>query len=99
MKQYSTSDTPRLVIQSEGSSFLCICGNTDVGQGFYPCNRQGEEVEPDAQHWTTNRYVCDNCGRVIEQATLRIVGYRQNNTLTGAQRQAIDAEVARLGYP
>jgi hypothetical protein len=58
------------------ASWICLCGNTARGQGFYPCNAQGEIVEPTPAEWTTDWYVCGQCGRMIDQATLAVVGRR-----------------------
>jgi hypothetical protein len=54
-------------------AWICICGNQPTLQGFYSCNKEGVPVEPD-ERWTTNWYVCDRCGRIIDQATLAVVG-------------------------
>jgi hypothetical protein len=51
-------------------AWVCLCGNTPSDDGFYPCNEQGEEVEPTAD-WD-NLYVCSKCQRVINQNTLEI---------------------------
>jgi hypothetical protein len=59
-------------------AWICLCGNTVSGYGFYPCNTQGEIVEPTPQEWTTDWYVCDQCGRIIDEATLEVVGRRKS---------------------
>ena len=58
------------------ASWLCVCGNEPQMDGFYPCNERGEHVEPTAELWTTNCYVCACCGRIIRQSDLEIVGRR-----------------------
>jgi hypothetical protein len=70
-------------------AWICFCGNTPFQEGFYPCNSEGEIVEPISQDWTTGWYVCDRCGRIIDQATREIVGVRFENTLTKEEREAI----------
>jgi YD repeat-containing protein len=55
-------------------AWICICGNTPDQDGFFPCNARGDEVKPTAEAWTTNWYVCNGCGRMIDQHTLIIVG-------------------------
>jgi len=57
--------------------WICLCGNTPVGQGFYPCDKDGKEMEP-VSGWE-NLYVCDRCGRIIRQDTLEVVA--QNPTV------------------
>ena len=54
----------------------CLCGNTPMQDGFFPCNTQGELVEPTPEEWVTNYYVCDRCGRIIEQRSRAVVGLR-----------------------
>ena len=68
---------------------MCLCGNEPLSEGFYPCNGEGEEVEPTLEQWTTNCYVCAQCGRIINQDTLEIVGVRANNKLTEEEKEAI----------
>ena len=69
----------RITSENEyGDAWVCICKNTPSDEGFYPCNSEGEQVEPTAEEWTTNCYVCDKCGRIINQNTLEVVGQRFN---------------------
>jgi hypothetical protein len=55
-------------------AWICICGNRPTSDGFYPCDQDGNEVEPTPTEWKTNWYVCGRCGRMIDQNTLEIVG-------------------------
>lgn len=55
-------------------AWICICGNTPDSGGFYPCDAKGNEVVPTAEEWTTNWYVCAECGRMIDQNTLEVMG-------------------------
>ena len=55
-------------------AWVCICKNTPADDGFYPCDEKGNKVEPTAETWTTNLYVCDQCGRIINCDTLEVVG-------------------------
>ncbi len=55
--------------------WVCVCNNTPSTGGFFPCDLKGNEIEP-VKGW--NRlYVCDRCGRIIEQDTLKIVAHRR----------------------
>jgi hypothetical protein len=74
-------------------AWICLCGNTPIDEGFYPCNREGEEIEPTPEEWTTHCYVCDRCGRIIQLDTLEVVGVRSNNTLTVDERKDIQPVV------
>lgn len=62
-------------------AWICICENTPSGGGFYPCDKEGNEVEPTAEHWTTDCYVCADCGRIINFVTLEIIGRNENPKL------------------
>jgi hypothetical protein len=55
-------------------AWVCVCGNTPVGQGFFPCDKGGNDVEPAIDSGWTDLYCCDSCGRVIKQSTLEVVG-------------------------
>lgn len=54
-------------------AWICICGNRPNAAGFYPCDKQGKEIEPD-KSWTEPLYICHRCGRIIHQDTLKVVG-------------------------
>ena len=60
-------------------AWVCIRGNTPDSDGFYPCDKDGNQVEPTPEDWKTNWYVCDRCGRMIDQETLEIVGRNENH--------------------
>ena len=53
-------------------AWLCACGNRPDSDGFLVCDASGNEVEPDRE-WT-GLYLCNRCGRVIEQESLKVVG-------------------------
>jgi hypothetical protein len=54
-------------------AWICLCGNQPRSDGFYPCDKEGNEMEP-ADGWDS-LYVCLRCGRIIEQNSLRVVGH------------------------
>jgi hypothetical protein len=54
--------------------WICLCGNTPVGAGFYPCDIHGNEMVPTLESGWDDLYVCANCGRIIRQQSLEIVG-------------------------
>jgi hypothetical protein len=67
---------PKEVISHEAGNdeaWICVCGNQGDGHGFFPCNTDGNEVEPTATKWT-NLYACGRCGRIIKQGTLEVIG-------------------------
>jgi len=39
----------------------CVCGNTPRTNGFYPCDRQGNEMEPTLESSWDGLYVCAVC--------------------------------------
>jgi len=57
----------------EHGEWTCLCGNVASEDGFFPCDADGNVVEPSWQEWTTNLYRCDRCLRKINQATGEIV--------------------------
>jgi hypothetical protein len=65
---------PEIIKYETGNTeaWICICGNQPPEDGFYPCDRAGNEMEP-AGDWS-GLYVCLRCGRIIEQSSLRVVG-------------------------
>ena len=68
--------TEERITREAGSedAWVCLCGNIPISDGFYSCDENGNEVEPTIQDWKTNWYVCARCGRMIDQATLEVVG-------------------------
>lgn len=60
-------------------AWVCICGNMPHKDGFYPCDKQGNELEPTIDSpWDGKLYVCDQCGRIVNQDTLEVVGQRKD---------------------
>lgn len=59
-------------------AWICICRNTPVDGGFYPCDEKGNEMEPTISGGWTDLYVCAACGRIIKQDTLEVVGINPN---------------------
>lgn len=51
------------IIEDEHGDIECLCGNIPSSQGFFPCNENGEDVEP-VSGWN-GLYRCDGCGRII----------------------------------
>ena len=58
--------------KTDKDAWICICGNEPSEDGFYPCDKSGNEMEPTAG-WD-GLYVCLRCGRIIEQDSLHVVG-------------------------
>lgn len=54
-------------------AWVCICGNTPSGDGFYPIDAGHREVEPTEKDWKTNQYFCNQCGRIVDQDSLEVV--------------------------
>jgi hypothetical protein len=59
-------------------AWICICGNEPTGQGFFTCDAQGNEIEPNIGSGWTDLYVCAKCGRIVKQGTLEVVGRNPN---------------------
>jgi hypothetical protein len=52
-------------------AWICVCGNKPTEDGFFPCDWEGNQVEPTAQEWPQPLYICERCGRIIDD------GFRQ----------------------
>lgn len=70
------TDVTERISQYKEGSWHCLCGNDAMSDGFYPCNEAGREVEPTAEEWQTNAYVCARCGRIINMYSLEVIGVR-----------------------
>ena len=56
-------------------AWVCACGNTPNGDGFYSVDPGGNWIEPLVDSaWDGKRYGCASCGRIVDQDTLEIVG-------------------------
>ncbi len=66
-------------------AWICLCGNTPCGDGFFTCDENGYEVEPTAKDWKTGLYVCNACGRMINPETLEVLGKRKQTDIAAAR--------------
>lgn len=68
--------TKEKIIHEAGNdeAWICICKNTPSSGGFYPCSKEGNEMEPTIGSNWSGLYVCANCGRIINQKTLEVIG-------------------------
>ncbi len=69
------------VDKKDPDSWVCICGNTPTSDGFFPCNESGNEMEPTKGSGWAGLYVCAQCGRIIKQDELAVVGKNPNPIL------------------
>jgi hypothetical protein len=69
----------------DDTAWICICGNTPSDDGFCPVDAANHEVEPTLADWTTGHYACNQCGRVINPATLAVVRRIDPKTLVRLQ--------------
>lgn len=44
----------------------CLCGNNEMGEGFFPCDEHGNEIEPTVESDWTNLMVCGRCGKIYK---------------------------------
>ena len=72
MHDQNPAPTKEVITQDAGGNWHCPCGNTAVASGFFPCDAHGHQVEPTPQDWTTDLYVCADCGRLINVDTLEV---------------------------
>lgn len=84
----SISGTRERIVLREGGyvdAWVCVCGNTPNHEGFYPCDRHGNLVEPDLDGpWDERRYRCDRCRRIIDQDTGYVLGRGSDAQRQGA---------------
>lgn len=66
--------------KTDTDAWHCICGNTPGSDGFFPCDNEGNEMEPiKGSNWV-GLYVCARCGRIIEQDTLEVIGRNEQHS-------------------
>src|SRR5579859_2458005 len=56
-------------------SLTCVCGNIPESGGFTACDRQGNQIEPGRHSGWASLYICDDCGRIINEDTLEVIGF------------------------
>jgi hypothetical protein len=63
------------------NDWLCACGNTSHLDGFYACNAEGVNMEPDIGSTWAGHYLCETCGAIVfhdyEKDTAIITGYKK----------------------
>lgn len=50
---------------TRGDDFRCDCGNDSRSDGFYPCDADGNEIEPVLGGPWYGLYRCDRCDAVL----------------------------------
>ena len=48
----------------EGENFYCKCGNQPHGDGYFPCDKDGNNVEPTPEWGEFPLYVCAGCREI-----------------------------------
>lgn len=67
----------RPVGHGQEEDWQCRCGNHTNAEGFFPCDWQGNYVEPDAK-WS-GIYRCDRCGRLHRESKRQLKRGRLTN--------------------
>jgi len=62
--------------EGNDEAWICLCGNRPHYDGFYPCDKESNEMEP-IEGWGS-LFVCARCGRIINQDTLEVMGQNRN---------------------
>lgn len=65
------------VIQHEPhdeTAWICLCGNMPDTDGFATCDPSGDEIEPTLESDWHGDYRCQRCYRIIDQASLEVMG-------------------------
>ena len=73
-------------ITAHNGEFTCLCGNIPDDYGFFPCDRNGNDVEPTPVGWKEELYRCDKCYRIIDQNTLEVVAIATRLSPTQSQK-------------
>lgn len=60
-------------VEVKDGDLYCLCGNDPNYYGFFPCDRQGQIIEPVAGKWD-ELYVCTLCSRIMDIDTATVVG-------------------------
>lgn len=50
---------------------ICKCGNTPEKDGFFPCDKQGNEIEPLPEIWWNDLYVCTRCKTIYKGENMK----------------------------
>jgi hypothetical protein len=67
--------SPEKVAADDYRSLMCVCGNIPESAGFTACDGQGNQIEPGRYNGWASLYICDNCGRIINENTLEVIGF------------------------
>ncbi len=66
--------TERIHGTSNSDDWICICGKDPSDYGFDTCDKAGKVIEPVVGGiWDGKLYVCNECGRIIDQDTCEVV--------------------------
>lgn len=66
--------------------WICVCGNTPPNDGFYTCDKKGNQVEPTKDSpWDGVLYACgsEGCGWIIDQNWKWSAGIRSRSASIG----------------
>lgn len=61
-------------VPNDREVWVCICKNTPSDYGFYPCDKDGNEIEPLIGSDWNGLYVCGSCRKIINLHTLKVIG-------------------------
>lgn len=62
-------------------AWVCICNNTISTVGFDTCTPEGQLCEPTNDGPWVSHYLCTECGRIIDQDTLEVIGRVDRDTV------------------
>ena len=74
-KEFITHD------KEDKDGWICVCGNTPLGAGFFACDKNGVQMEPDVTLWKEPLYVCHACLRISNGLTLEVIGRATINSV------------------
>jgi len=53
-----------ITIHPDGTDIVCECGNDTRSDGFFPCDSEGNEMEPTLDSDWDGLYLCPPCGQL-----------------------------------
>jgi hypothetical protein len=75
----TAQNAPEFITEKNMDDWHCICGNNTFGDGFDTCDPNGNIMEPLIGSIWECHYLCNSCGRIIDQETFQVIGINKNN--------------------
>lgn len=53
-----------IITHESDTDWVCVCGNEPHTDGFFPCDKNGNEMEPTLDSDWEGLYLCPRCGQL-----------------------------------